>query len=335
MTNTDILNVLVDEQKIIKRALSVLDTEARAITELTQRINASFVKACHLVLNCKGRVVVTGMGKSGHIARKIASTMASTGTPTFFLHPGEASHGDLGMLTKQDVLLALSNSGETEEVIYILPLVKRLGIPIISMTGNPNSNLASLSHAHLDVSVKKEACPLGLAPTASTTAALAMGDALALAILEARGFTAEEFAQSHPRGRLGKRLLLKIEEVMHKGPAIPRVSENAKLSSALIEMTQKRLGFTTVVSEENPEKLLGIFTDGDLRRTFEKGLNIHETIISHVMTKNCKYMVVGALASEAILLMESIKSFDLPVLDQEGKLVGALNLHNLLQAGVM
>lgn len=328
-------DMLVDEQKIIKRGLAVLEIEAAAISDLTQKINQSFVKACQIILSCKGRVVITGMGKSGHIARKIAATLASTGTPTFFLHPAEASHGDLGMLTKQDALLALSNSGETDEIISILPLVKRLGIPIISMTGKPDSSLAKLSSAHLDVAVKKEACPLGLAPTASTTAALAMGDALALAVLEARGFTAEDFAQSHPSGRLGKRLLLKIEDIMHKGPAIPRVTENAKLSIALMEMTQKRLGFTTIVSEDDPEQLLGIFTDGDLRRTFEKGLNIHETMIVDVMTKKCKHMVVGALASEAIHLMEKIKSFDLPVLDEEGKLVGALNLHDLLQAGVL
>lgn len=328
-------DMLVDEQKIIKRGLAVLEIEAAAISDLTQKINQSFVKACQIILSCQGRVVITGMGKSGHIARKIAATLASTGTPTFFLHPAEASHGDLGMLTKQDALLALSNSGETDEIISILPLVKRLGIPIISMTGKPDSSLAKLSSAHLDVAVKKEACPLGLAPTASTTAALAMGDALALAVLEARGFTAEDFAQSHPSGRLGKRLLLKIEDIMHKGPAIPRVTENAKLSIALMEMTQKRLGFTTIVSEDDPEQLLGIFTDGDLRRTFEKGLNIHETMIADVMTKKCKHMVVGALASEAIHLMEKIKSFDLPVLDEEGKLVGALNLHDLLQAGVL
>jgi arabinose-5-phosphate isomerase len=328
-------DVLVDEQRIILRGLNVLETEALAITDLTHKIDHSFVNAARVLLGCTGRVVVTGMGKSGHIARKIAATMASTGTPTFFLHPAEASHGDLGMLTKQDVLLTLSNSGETEEILCILPLVKRLGIPIISMTGNPDSTLAKHSTAHLNVSVQKEACPLGLAPTASTTAALAMGDALALAVLEARGFTAEDFAQSHPRGRLGKRLLLKIDDIMHKGPAVPRVPENAKLAKALMEMTQKRLGFTTIVAEHDPEHLLGIFTDGDLRRTFEKGINIHETPISDVMTKNCKTMTIGALASEALHLMEKIKSFDLPVLDNDGKLVGALNLHDLLRAGVL
>lgn len=332
---TDEIAYEIDEQKIIQRGLNVIEIEAAAIQGLAQKINQSFIKAARIILSCKGRVVVTGMGKSGHIARKIAATMASTGTPTFFLHPAEASHGDLGMLTKQDVLLILSNSGETEEILSILPLVKRLGIPIISLTGNKESSLSKLSNAHVDVTVKKEACPLGLAPTASTTAALAMGDALALAILEARGFTADDFAKSHPSGRLGKRLLLKIEDIMHKGPAVPRVTENARLSAALMEMTQKRLGFTTVVSENDPEKLLGIFTDGDLRRTFEKNLNIHETFIRDVMTKNCQYMQVGALASEAIHLMEKIKSFDLPVLNQEGKLVGALNLHDLLQAGVM
>lgn len=328
-------NLIVDEQKMIQSALNVLEIEAEAIASLAKKINQSFITACRIILACKGRVVITGMGKSGHIARKIAATMASTGSPTFFLHPAEASHGDLGMLTKQDALLVLSNSGETDEILYILPLVKRLGIPIISLTGNSESSLAKWSDAHLDVSVKQEACPLGLAPTASTTAALAMGDALALAVLEARGFTAEDFAQSHPRGRLGKRLFLKIEDIMHKGPAIPRVFENATISVALMEMAQKRLGFTTIVAQANPEHLLGIFTDGDLRRTFEKGLNIHETLITEVMTRNCKHMIVGALASEAVHLMEKIKSFDLPVLDLEGKLVGALNLHDLLQAGVL
>lgn len=327
--------MLVNKQKMLDRAKSVINIEAQGILGLTQKLDADFITACEILMSCEGRVVVTGMGKSGHIARKIAATLASTGTPAFFLHPAEASHGDLGMITSKDVLLIFSNSGETEEIIRILPLIKRLGISVLSLTGKPNSTLAKLSTIHIDVSVEQEACPLGLAPTTSTTAALTMGDALALTVLEARGFTAEEFAQSHPAGQLGRRLLLKIEDIMHKENAIPRVSENAFLSEALMEMTQKRLGFTTIVAADNPDTLLGVFTDGDLRRAFENGLDIRHTRIKEVMSQHCKSITIGTLASEAIYLMEKIKSFDLPVLDHHGKLVGALNMHDLLKAGVL
>lgn len=327
--------MLADEQKVINLAQSVLKIEAQAILELCPRIDSGFIQACELILNCQGRVVVTGIGKSGHIARKIAATMASTGTPTFFLHPAEASHGDLGMLTKQDVIVLLSNSGESEEILRILPLVKRLGVPVIAFTGKPGSSLARLANIHLDVGVHQEACPLGLAPTASTTAALAMGDALALAVLEARGFTAEDFAKSHPAGRLGKRLLIKIEDVMRTDEAVPRVTEDALLPQALVEMAQKRLGFTTIVSRQDEGQLLGIFTDGDLRRVLEKGLNVHETPVRTVMTPHCKHITVGMLASEAVHLMETVKSFAMPVVDVQGKLIGALNMHDLLQAGVL
>lgn len=325
-----------NEQTIIARGLSVLELEARAIQAVSKTIGQAFVLACNTMLNCQGRVVVTGMGKSGHIARKIAATLASTGTPAIFLHPAEASHGDLGMITQKDVLLLLSYSGETDELLCILPLIKRLQVPIISLTGNPKSRLAECSNIHLDVGIPKEACPLGLAPTASTTASLAMGDALALSILELRGFTADDFAQSHPRGRLGRRLLLKIEDIMHKEEAIPRVTEDAKLLDAVLEMTGKSLGFTTIVMKNDPNHLLGIFTDGDLRRTLEKGMNLYEISIKEVMSKTCKKITTGSLAYDAIHLMESEpKSFALPVLNPEGKLVGAMNMHNLLKAGVL
>lgn len=325
-----------NEHKIIARGLSVLELESRAILALSQSIGESFVKACQTLLACQGRVVVTGMGKSGHIARKIAATLASTGTPAIFLHPAEASHGDLGMITPKDVLLLLSYSGETDELLHILPIIKRLGVPIIALTGSPKSSLALQSNIHIDVGIPKEACPLGLAPTTSTTASLAMGDALALSVLELRGFTAEEFAKSHPRGRLGKRLLLKIEDIMHKDEAVPKVEEDATILDAVLEMTQKRLGFTTIVMKNNQDKLLGIFTDGDLRRTLERNVNLYQTRIKDVMSQSCKQMITGTLAYEAIHLMETEpKSFALPVLDPEGKLVGALNMHNLLKAGVV
>lgn len=328
--------MLDNEQKIIDRALSVLDIEARAILELRNRIDRQFVTACHRILHCEGRVIVTGMGKSGHIARKIAATFASTGTPAIFLHPAEASHGDLGMITPKDILILISNSGETDELLLILPIIKRSNIFILSLTGNPDSNLAALSDIHLNVRIHQEACPLGLAPTASTTATLAMGDALALSVLEMRGFTAEDFAKSHPSGRLGKRLLLTIQDIMHVGQAIPKISENASLIDAVLEMTQKRLGFTTIVSETEAETLVGIFTDGDLRRTLEQGLNLHQTPIRKVMTKTFKVIQQKALAFEAIPLMEKEpKSLGLPVLNEAGKLIGAFNMHDLLSRGVL
>lgn len=324
-----------NEQKLISLGLAVLEIEAQAITELTKRIDQKFAAACQILLNCEGRVVVTGMGKSGHIGKKISATLSSTGTPSFFLHPAEASHGDIGMITRKDVVLALSNSGETEEIIHILPLIKRLDIPFIALTGVSNSTLAKMADINIDVSVNQEACPLGLAPTASTTASLAMGDALAIALLEVRGFTADDFAKSHPAGRLGRRLLLKIEDVMHIGSAIPSVSEEALLSQALIEMTQKRLGMTTVVKSGHPDTLIGIFTDGDLRRALDKNIDIHQTPIHTVMTKNFKTVSTFMLAAEAVNIMETYKITGLPVVNEQGKLVGAFNIHDLFRAGVM
>lgn len=282
---------------------------------------------------CKGRVVVTGMGKSGHIGNKIAATLASTGTPSFFVHPGEASHGDLGMITSQDVVLAISNSGNTGEVLTILPLLKRMGAPLISMTGNRDSTLAREAEANLDVSVAKEACPLGLAPTSSTTATLVMGDALAVALLEARGFSAEDFAFSHPGGALGRRLLLRVSDIMHTDDRIPRVRETTPLAGALLEISLKGLGMTTVVSEEG--KLVGIFTDGDLRRTLDRSIDIQKTLIRDVMTRNGRVIHDDQLAAEALHVMEELKINALPVLNRSEELVGAINMHDLLRAGVI
>jgi len=327
--------MLVNKQNIIDLGRSVLTIEANSISELTNKIDETFADLCEAILTCEGRIVVTGMGKSGHIGRKIAATLASTGSPALFLHPAEASHGDLGMITKKDILLALSYSGETEEILTILPLIKRLDIKIFSLTGAPRSSLATLSDIHLDISVRQEACPLGLAPTASTTATLAMGDAIALAVLEARGFTVADFAQSHPGGRLGRRLFLKIADVMHREQAIPKITSAALLTEALIEMSEKRLGFTTIVDAKDHDKLLGIFTDGDLRRTLGRGMNIHEVSIAEVMTKNCTTINSQQLAAEAIALMEKLKILVLPVVNEQGKLVGALNMHDLFKAGVM
>jgi arabinose-5-phosphate isomerase len=286
-----------------------------------------------LMFACKGRVVVSGMGKSGHIARKIAATLASTGTPAFFVHPGEASHGDLGMITPVDVVLALSNSGETDELLTILPAIKRQGNPLILMTGNPASSLAAMGDAHLDVSVPEEACPLGLAPTASTTAALVMGDALAIALLEARGFTDEDFARSHPAGMLGRRLLLHIADIMHGGDKIPLTGADATLSDALVEMTRKGLGMTAIVDAD--QHLLGIFTDGDLRRAVDNNnIDLRTTPVTSLMTVNPKTIAPDKLAIEAARLMEAHKIHALLVVD-EGRLVGALNIHDLLRARVV
>ncbi|QFY91100.1 KpsF/GutQ family sugar-phosphate isomerase [Magnetovirga frankeli] len=285
------------------------------------------------MLHAQGRVIVTGMGKSGHIGNKIAATLASTGTPAFFVHPGEASHGDLGMFTDKDVVLALSNSGETGEILTILPLIKRLGVPLIALTGNPGSNLAREADVHLDVSVEKEACPLGLAPTSSTTASLAMGDALAVALLEARGFTEKDFARSHPGGSLGRRLLLHVADIMRSGEAIPQVGQDASLNQALLEMTRKGLGMTAVVDDQGC--ILGIYTDGDLRRTLDQGLDIHQIGIRQVMTPGCVTLPRHSLAAEALQLMESRKINALLVADEGGQLIGALNMHDLLRAGVV
>jgi len=315
-------------------AHAVIETEARAITDLGGRIGDEFVQACQFMYNCKGRIVVLGMGKSGHIGAKIAATLASTGSPAFFVHPGEASHGDMGMITREDTVLALSNSGETSEILTILPLIKRLGAPLVALTGNPGSTLATAADAHLDVSVEKEACPLGLAPTSSTTAALVMGDALAVSLLEQRGFTADDFALSHPGGALGRRLLLHIDDVMHTDDAIPVVLETASLSDALLEMTRKGLGMTAVVDADG--KMAGIFTDGDLRRVLDHGsVNVHETNIADVMTRKCKTAQARQLAVETLRMMEEFKISSLIVVDENNKPVGAMNMHDLLRAGVV
>ena len=324
----------MNDRKLQELALAVIDTEARAITGLADEINQpTFIQACHLMLACKGRVVVTGMGKSGHIAGKIAATLASTGTPAFFVHPGEASHGDLGMITTADVVLALSNSGETGEIVTILPLIKRLNVPLITLTGNPHSTLSRAATANINVRVDKEACPLGLAPTASTTASLAMGDALAIALLESRGFTEEDFARSHPGGTLGRRLLLLIDDLMHTGEAIPRVELTTPLSDALLEMTRKGLGMTAIIDTRG--ELAGIFTDGDLRRTIDNKVDLNEALISEVMTADCKTIHPGMLAAEALQIMDSTKINALPVVNENNELVGALNMHDLLRAGVV
>jgi arabinose-5-phosphate isomerase len=321
------------DQKLRELGLAVIQVEALAISALAKQINDNFVVACKLLFNCTGRVVVIGMGKSGHIAGKIAATLASTGTPAFFVHPGEASHGDLGMITKQDVVLALSNSGETEEILKILPLIKRLGVPLIAMTGNPASTLGIVATTHINVAVEHEACPLGLAPTSSTTAALVMGDALAVSLLEARGFTRDDFALSHPGGSLGRRLLLRVSDIMHVGNDIPSVPESALISHALLEMTEKKLGMTAIVDADN--RVVGIFTDGDLRRTLAKNLDIQNTSISEVMTPQCAVISEDILAAEAMQVMEQKKINALIVVDEQKMAVGALNMHDLIRAGIV
>ena len=327
-------NPLLDEATIRNSALAVIDTEARAIAALRDRVNGSFLHACQLMFECPGRVVVIGIGKSGHIARKIAATLASTGTPAFFVHPAEASHGDLGMITHKDVVLSLSNSGETDELLTILPLIKRQNVPLISMTGNENSSLARLADVHLDVSVPAEACPLGLAPTASTTAALVMGDALAIALLEARGFTSEDFARSHPAGTLGRRLLVHISDIMHTGDKIPLIDGNASLTAALVEMTRKGLGMTAVV--DGARRLLGVFTDGDLRRAVDDDdIDLRETPVHRLMSSSPKTISADKLAAEAARVMEAHKIHALLVVDGENRVVGALNIHDLLRARVV
>ncbi len=319
--------------RFLELGAAVIEIEAKAVFALTERIDANFAKACGLLLACEGRIVVLGMGKSGHIGGKVAATLASTGSPAFFVHPGEASHGDLGMITEKDVVMAFSNSGETEELLVILPLIKRLGVPFIALTGNPASTLARKADAHIDVSVAQEACPLDLAPTASTTAALAMGDALAIALLEARGFTQEDFARSHPGGRLGRRLLLLIDDVMHTGEAVPMVAPDIMLSEALLEVTRKGLGMTAIVDGER--RLLGIFTDGDLRRAMDHGVDVHTTPVKEVMTRHGKTISQGMLAAEALQIMENAKINGLMVVDKDDRLIGVLNMHDLLRAGVV
>lgn len=317
----------------VELAKSVLLIEANAIEALAKKLDNNFNDAVALILHCQGRVVVSGMGKSGHIGNKIAATFASTGTPAFFMHPAEASHGDLGMITQEDVIVTLSNSGESDELIAILPALKRLGCKLINITGKSNSTLAKEADVHLEVQVDEEACPLGLAPTASSTAMLALGDALALAVLDQRGFSAEDFARSHPGGSLGRRLLLRIEDIMRSGDALPSVSLKTPLKDALIEMSRKGLGMTAVVDEQ--KKLKGIFTDGDLRRAFEAGIDVHTTMIKDVMHSNPQNLHAHQLAVDAVEIMEQRKINALLVTDTQGQLVGALNMHDLLNAKVV
>jgi arabinose-5-phosphate isomerase len=311
----------------------VIQLEADALNALTQRLDGQFATACELVLACQGRVIVTGMGKSGHIGGKIAATLASTGSPAFFVHPGEASHGDVGMITPVDIVLAISNSGETEEILTILPIIKRLGVKLVALTGGMDSTLARQADAVLNVGVEKEACPHNLAPTASTTAALAMGDALAVALLKSRGFTPEDFARSHPAGRLGRRLLLYVSDIMHTGTAVPQVAETAPLREALLEMTGKGLGMTGVVDKTG--RLTGILTDGDLRRVLNLGVDVYAARITDVMTRNPKTTRADRLAAETVQLMRSLKINGLFVVDDDNRVLGALNMHDLFRAGVI
>jgi len=327
------MNDAADSKRLIEMGRDALRIEARAVAALVDRLGEDFAIACRMLLACRGRVVVSGMGKSGHVGGKIAATLASTGTPAFFLHPAEASHGDLGMVAKGDVVLMISYSGETAELVTILPLFKRMGAPLIAMTGNPLSTLARESDAHLDISVPAEACPLNLAPTASTTAALAMGDALAVALLKHRGFTEEDFARSHPGGTLGRRLLLRVSDVMRRGDDLPTVRPETPLPEGLLEMSRKRLGMTAVV--DGDRHVIGIFTDGDLRRALDRRVDIHKSTMADVMTRGCRSIGSQELAAEAVLIMEKHSVNGLLVLDEQGVLVGALNVHDLLRAGVM
>lgn len=324
---------ILDTQQLINAGTRTLQIEADAVAALVPRINDDFVAACELILNCKGRTIVTGMGKSGHIGNKIAATLASTGTPAFFVHPGEASHGDLGMITRDDVVIGISNSGSSSEVVTLLPLLKRMGIPLISMAGKDDSPLALAANVHLDISIDSEACPLNLAPTTSTTVTLAMGDALAVALLEARGFTAEDFAFSHPGGALGRKLLLKVEDIMHKDGEVPRVQKSTPLSQALVEMTAKGFGMTTVVDEQ--DRLLGVFTDGDLRRSVDQGADLGQATMADVMSANPKTVHTNMLAAEALGIMEQSKITALVVEDNQHHPVGVVHMHDILRAGVV
>ena len=327
------MNDVADSQRLVEMGREALRIEARAVAALVDRLGGDFDRACRTLLACAGRVVVSGMGKSGHIGGKIAATLASTGTPAFFLHPAEASHGDLGMVTKGDVVLAISYSGETAELLTILPLFKRMDARLVAMTGNPQSTLAREADVHLDVSVPAEACPLNLAPTASTTATLAMGDALAVALLKHRGFTEADFARSHPGGSLGRRLLLHVSDVMRRGDDLPTVRPETPLPQGLLEMSRKRLGLTAVVDSDR--KVVGIFTDGDLRRALDRRIDVHGSTMADVMTRGPRTIGPNELAAEAVLMMEKHSINGLLVLDDAGRLVGALNVHDLLRAGVM
>lgn len=327
------LNQTMDQAEILHSAKKVLATEAKAIQALTERIDDAFCEAISLILSCQGHVVVTGMGKSGHIAHKTAATLASMGTAAFFVHPGEASHGDLGMIREHDILLALSNSGETTEILALLPAIKRADIKLIAITGQPGSTLAQHADVHLNASVDQEACPLGLAPTASTSAQLAMGDALALTLAQARGFSTEDFARSHPGGALGRRLLISIEDIMHHGPDLPRVSKDASVGQAIVEMTRSRLGMCAIV--DNQDHILGVVTDGDLRRHIDKIQDINAMSCQEIMTADPQTIGPNALAASAVELMQSHRIQGLLVTDTDGRLVGALNFQDLLQAGVV
>jgi len=311
----------------------VIQIEAETLQTLAKRVDGQFAEACRLILACTGRVIVTGMGKSGHIGGKIAATLASTGTPSFFVHPGEASHGDVGMITTPDIVLAISNSGETGEILTILPIIKRMGVKLIALTGGLQSSLARQADAVLNAGVEKEACPHNLAPTASTTAALAIGDALAVALLKSRGFTREDFARAHPAGSLGRRLLLYVSDIMHTGTAIPQVAEGASLREALLEMTGKGLGMTGVVDRQG--RLVGIFTDGDLRRVLNRNVDVYNAKITEVMTQNPKTTRADRLAAETVQLMRSLKINGLFVVDENNRVLGALNMHDLFRAGVI
>ncbi|CAA6817483.1 MAG: Arabinose 5-phosphate isomerase (EC [uncultured Thiotrichaceae bacterium] len=313
-------------------AQAVIQTEITALSVLPERIDEQFVAACETILECKGRVIVSGMGKSGHIGNKMAATLASTGTPAFFVHPGEASHGDLGMIVDGDVVILLSNSGSTDELLSIMPVLRRLDVRMIAMTGHPDSEMARAAHFHIDTSVDCEACPLGLAPTSSTTAALVMGDALAISLLEARGFTAEDFARSHPGGRLGKRLLVHVQDIMHTGAEIPKVLPQADIRETILEITRQGLGMTTVVDEN--DQLLGIFTDGDLRRSFENSNDMRGTQVKDLMTRHSMTISPEALAVSALNAMQDKSITVLPVV-QEDKIVGIIHMHDLLRAGIV
>lgn len=331
-TKKQIVNTTESDHSL-ELARDVLRIEADAVLAIANRLDDQFHQAIRLIMNCEGRVVVTGMGKSGHVAGKIAATLASTGTPAFFVHPAEASHGDLGMITEDDVVIALSNSGESAEITAILPLIKRRGAKLIGMSGNPASTLGRESDVHLNAAVDKEACPLNLAPTASTTAALALGDALAVTLLDARGFTPEDFARTHPGGSLGRRLLVHVRDVMHSGDALPVVSISSSLKDALLEMTRKGLGMTAITDESG--SVAGVFTDGDLRRALEKSVDIHAARIADLMGRNPKTIGPDQLAVEAVEKMQHLKINGLLVVDGMGRLVGALNMHDLLKAGVV
>ncbi len=322
-----------ENQEYIAIARRVLENEAAAIGDLITRLDDSFARACRICLDCNGRIIVTGMGKSGHVGGKIAATLASTGTPSFFVHPGEASHGDVGMITAKDAVIAISNSGETAEIITILPLLKRLGVPLITMTGALDSTLAETADCVLDTAVREEACPLNLAPTSSTSATMAMGDALAVALLESRGFTEEDFALSHPGGSLGRRLLLRVEDVMLKGDDVPRVTGDAVLADGLMEMTQKGLGMTAVVDDE--DHVEGVFTDGDLRRALDRNVDLRSTPMKDVMTGPGQTVRPDQLAAETVWIMQNKRINGLLVIDEDERLIGALNVHTLFRAGVM